>query len=217
MATKDLPSPDVLRQLLRYEPDTGKLFWRKRGPEWFLSLRSWKRWNTCFADRMAMNQANTHGYMQGTLLSRKEQAHTVIWIMQTGRPPKVCIDHKDGCRSNNRWDNLREATVAENNRNRRLNGSSASGVKGVTWNKARSKWQARIVTDGTHVFLGLFETVDGARKAYRSASCNLHGAFVRNTEPGIKAHAAALAVTPDETALRTGDLVIRQRDVACGG
>jgi len=30
MAAKALPSPEVLRQLLRYEPDTGKLFWRER-------------------------------------------------------------------------------------------------------------------------------------------------------------------------------------------
>lgn len=36
------------------------------------------------------------------------------------------------------------------------------------------------------------------------------------SEPAIRAHAAALAVTPDEAALRTGDLVIRQRDAACG-
>lgn len=36
------------------------------------------------------------------------------------------------------------------------------------------------------------------------------------SEPGIKAHAAALSVTPDKAVLRTGDLVIRQRDAACG-
>lgn len=36
------------------------------------------------------------------------------------------------------------------------------------------------------------------------------------SEPAIRAHAAALAETPDEVALRTGDLVIRQRDAACG-
>jgi hypothetical protein len=35
------------------------------------------------------------------------------------------------------------------------------------------------------------------------------------SEAGIKAHAAALSVTQDETVLRTGDLVIRQRDAAC--
>lgn len=35
MATKPLPTPTELRQLLRYEPETGKLLWRERGPQWF--------------------------------------------------------------------------------------------------------------------------------------------------------------------------------------
>lgn len=47
-------------------------------------------------------------------------------------------------------------------------------------------------------------TAPGSLEGYCTAS-----------EAGIKAHAAALAVTPDEAALRTGDLVIRQRDAAC--
>jgi hypothetical protein len=41
-------------------------------------------------------------------------------------------------------------------------------------------------------------------------------AFCTASEPAIRAHAAALAVTPDEAALRTGDLVIRQHDAGCG-
>lgn len=49
-------------------------------------------------------------------------------------------------------------------------------------------------------------TAPGSLEGYCTAS-----------EPGVKAHAAALAVTPDETVLRTGDLVIRQRDAACEG
>jgi hypothetical protein len=47
-----------------------------------------------------------------------------------------------------------------------------------------------------------------------SAPGSLEG-YCTASEQGIKAHAAALAVTPDEAALRTGDLVIRQRDAAC--
>ena len=47
-----------------------------------------------------------------------------------------------------------------------------------------------------------------------SAPGSLEG-YCLASEPAIKAHAAALSVTPDETVLRTGDLVIRQRDVAC--
>jgi hypothetical protein len=47
-------------------------------------------------------------------------------------------------------------------------------------------------------------SVPGSLEGYCTAS-----------EAGIKAHAAALADTPDEMVLRTGDLVIRQRDAAC--
>ena len=35
MAVKALPSPEVLRQLLRYEPETGKLFWKERSALFF--------------------------------------------------------------------------------------------------------------------------------------------------------------------------------------
>lgn len=49
-------------------------------------------------------------------------------------------------------------------------------------------------------------TAPGSLEGYCAAS-----------EPAVKAHAAALADTPDELALRTGDLVIRQRDAACRG
>ena len=53
-------------------------------------------------------------------------------------------------------------------------------------------------------FVAACQTVPGSLEGYCTAS-----------EPAIRAHAAALAVTPDEAALRTGDLVIRQRDAAC--
>lgn len=35
MAPKPLPSPELLRKLLRYEPVTGKLYWRERSVEHF--------------------------------------------------------------------------------------------------------------------------------------------------------------------------------------
>jgi hypothetical protein len=53
-------------------------------------------------------------------------------------------------------------------------------------------------------FVGACQTVPGSLDGYCTAS-----------EAGIKALASALSVTPDEAALRAGDLVIRQRDAAC--
>lgn len=62
----------------------------------------------------------------------------------------------------------------------------------------------RLATILLTIFVGACQTAPGSLDGYCSAS-----------EAAIKAHAAALAVTPDEAALRTGDLVIRQRDAAC--
>jgi len=62
----------------------------------------------------------------------------------------------------------------------------------------------RLATILLTTFVGACQTVPGSLEGYCTAS-----------EAAIKAHAAALAVTPDETVLRTGDLVIRQRDAAC--
>ena len=47
-----------------------------------------------------------------------------------------------------------------------------------------------------------------------SAPGSLEG-YCTASEPAIRELAAVLAVTPDEEALRKGDLVIRQRDAAC--
>lgn len=53
-------------------------------------------------------------------------------------------------------------------------------------------------------FVSGCQTAPGSLDAYCAAS-----------EPGVKVLAGALATTPDEAALRAGDLVIRQRDAAC--
>ena len=62
----------------------------------------------------------------------------------------------------------------------------------------------RLATILLTLFVSACQTVPGSLEGYCTAS-----------EPGVKALAAALAVTPDDAALRTGDLVIRQRDAAC--
>ena len=66
MATKPLPSQEVLRQLLRYEPETGKLFWRERTPDMFSADGrdpEWKarNWNSKLAGREAFNPPVTAG------------------------------------------------------------------------------------------------------------------------------------------------------------
>jgi hypothetical protein len=75
--------------------------------------------------------------------------------------------------------NLRTATRAQNNSNRRRPSNNTSGFKGVSFNQRRRKWEAQISIDDKHKFLGYFETAKTAAEAYDSAAKELHGEFAR--------------------------------------
>lgn len=96
-------------------------------------------------------------------------------------PPKgFVIDHINGNGLDNRRSNLRIATCAENTHNQRLSIRSTSGVKGVTWHRTLSKWQAQITFGRTKKCLGVHDTIEGAQLAYAMASKELHGDFGRS-------------------------------------
>lgn len=86
-------------------------------------------------------------------------------------------DHKDGNGLNNQRTNLRAATASQNQHNRRISKNNTSGLKGVTLDKRRNKWMARIVFNGKSKFLGLFATRAEAGRAYDQAARELYGEF----------------------------------------
>lgn len=91
------------------------------------------------------------------------------------------VDHIDGNGLNNRKSNLRQATASENRRNQRLSKANSSGLKGVSWNKRESVWEAYIRVDGKKKSLGSFSNVDEAHAAYCRAAERFHGEFARNS------------------------------------
>jgi len=89
------------------------------------------------------------------------------------------IDHVNSDGLDNRRANLRPATHAQNQFNRRNLTKSFSGVRGVDYMKSARKWRARITVGGKSKFLGLFDNKECAKKAYQSAAKELHGDFAR--------------------------------------
>ena len=77
------------------------------------------------------------------------------------------IDHINRTPADNLNENLRVVTNQENSFNR-------SNVKGYSWNKARKKWEAYIMTDGKKEYLGYFKTEEEARNAYLAAKAIYH-------------------------------------------
>ena len=80
-------------------------------------------------------------------------------------PKGLETDHINGIGLDNRRSNLRAATNAQNQYNRRPQGGS-SKFKGVYWFKKGKKWCARIKVNRKFIYLGFYEDELDAHKAY---------------------------------------------------
>ena len=166
------PSPEELHRLLRYDPETGKLYWRARPESMFTTSSAALRWNSRFAGQEAIT-ATSSGYRIGWLLSRRVKAHRVIWAMFHGEWPEM-IDHINGNPSDNRLENLRAATRAENAKNSRRPSNNKSGAVGVHWHQQARRWSAQIAVNGSSKHLGNFTSFNEAVAARRAAEAE-HG------------------------------------------
>lgn len=92
-------------------------------------------------------------------------------------PNKLQVDHINLDKSDNRKSNLRLATHKENKRNVGLQSNNTSGVKGVRYYKARSKYVAKIKVDGQHIHLGYYTSILEAACAYDQAAAYHFGEF----------------------------------------
>jgi len=108
------------------------------------------------------------------------KAHRLIFEYIHGYLPPI-LDHIDGDRLNNRIENLRSATRAQNQYNRKLNKNSSSGLKGVCFYKNYQKWMAYIRIDNKFINLGYYENKLEAARVANEARRERHGEFVRLT------------------------------------
>lgn len=107
------------------------------------------------------------GYVQFNLNNFKFSYHRVVFYLYSGLWPET-VDHIDGNKLNNHPSNLRAATKAENNRNKKkyINGNYTCSFKGVSYHKRYHKWQASITFQGITKHIGYFDTPEEAARYY---------------------------------------------------
>ena len=94
-------------------------------------------------------------------------------------PANMQVDHINMNTLDNRRENLRICTSAENSRNKGKCKRNKSGFKGVDWQKQLKKWRAQIQYNYKTIHLGLFSSPELAHKAYCEAAVKYYGEFAR--------------------------------------
>jgi len=116
-----------LREVLRYEPETGVFVWRVRAAR------------RIHVGAVAGNISPSSGYRFIGVDCRLYGAHRLAWLYMTGEWPKHQVDHVNMDCADNRWANLRDATCSQNTANSCVRINNKSGFKGVSWDKRRRR------------------------------------------------------------------------------
>ena len=164
---------DYIRENLRYDPETGELWWTKP-----LGRRR--------LDKPVGSY--THGYLQVFLPTsegkrRQLLVHRVAFFLYYGHWPEGLIDHINMVRDDNKIENLRVATYQQNKLNTRSQKGSLSSYKGVYFIKSTGKWRSIVGLNDEFLYFGTYASEEAAARAYDKAIRELHGGFARLNFP----------------------------------
>jgi len=177
LAAKKMPSQERLRELFIYDPETGRLFWRRddqgKLPKY---VKKEEAGGLC------------NGYLRAHIKAIKFPVHRLVWKYVYGVEPTV-IDHINGNPLDNRVSNLRDVDAVINQRNRKINVNNSTGVSGISFEKNRGqwtkdidgRWSASIGVGGKAEKLGHYETFREALSARQAAERVLK--YVQRVQP----------------------------------
>lgn len=110
----------------------------------------------------------------GYAFSQKIRMHRLIMNAKEGE----YVDHINGDKLDNRKCNLRICTNAENSQHRTiLNKRNKTGKTGVSFDKCRNKWNAKIYVNKKTIHLGRFNDIDSAIDVRKEAEIKYFGEF----------------------------------------
>jgi hypothetical protein len=154
-----------LKEVLEYNPDTGLFIWLKSNGNRRLKAGD------------AAGTKMKVGYVRITIQGKMYQAHRLAHLYMTGNFPENFIDHINHIKDDNRWTNLRDATLSQNQANQPKRKTNTSGYKGVCWHRAHKKWSAQIMYMNKLMHIGHYTTPEEAAEAYKKKAIELFGEF----------------------------------------
>lgn len=152
-----------LRRVIGYDPATGFMYNLKTGN--------------------SAGYATDDGYIRVTIGDRKYMAQRLAWLYVYGTWPSL-VDHINGDRSDNRINNLREVTQAQNQANSKVHCNNKTGVSGLTWDRHNSKWKVSVRIGGGRRVVKRFADLHEARAFNMYLRGTHHGEYLREPSNG---------------------------------
>ena len=119
------------------------------------------------------------GYKRVNINKKNYYLHRLIFIYHNGFITDE-IDHIDNNRLNNRIENLRVATRIQNMLNCKINSRNTTGIKGITFDKEKSKFRPYLSVNKKRMYLGCFDSLDDANTELQKARIKYHGSFANH-------------------------------------
>lgn len=155
---------DYVKQLFEYRD--GELYWKiKHSRNVWIGRK--------------VGSKTQRGYYQLQLNKKFYLNHRIIFLMHHGYLPEY-LDHIDGNPSNNKIENLRAATLTQNQYNTKLHKNNNSGFKGVSWCNTTNNWRVRIQIKKVGKVIGYFDDLELAGLVAQEARNKYHGEFANH-------------------------------------
>lgn len=150
-------TPDLLHDIFEYRD--GALYWK-------------------FGKRIGKEAGtvNGNGYKICKIRKRIYLVHRLVFLMHH-RFLAGCIDHVNCDRSDNKIENLREATHSQNQCNQRQRTSTKSGLRDVYFSHHVNMWRVRVAFDGKRKDFGHYRNINDAKEAAIKARNEMHKEF----------------------------------------
>lgn len=127
---------DRLIDVLNYDEKTGVFTWKKKT-----------------SNRVRIGDVagcvTKSGYSYISIDGFRVFAHRLAFLYMTGKFPLLIVDHIDRDKSNNKWENLREASLFLNSKNNYRN-ETEGHVHGVSFDTFSNKWRGQIWANGRY-------------------------------------------------------------------
>ena len=162
-----MAGPNFTQEYLNsiFEYRDGRLFWKKSSQRRKIGDK---------AGSIVKNK-----YIQIEHKNSKFLAHRTIFKMFHGETPAF-VDHINGNTFDNKIENLRCATQAQNSQNSKIRIDNFWGVKGISFDKRSNKWGASVMVNNQAHWCGTYGSIELAESAVKSKREQLHREFARH-------------------------------------